>query len=163
MEDGVDVLDEGDPNYDSEADYDDDPDPAADLEIDMSRHPHNAVAAFKNHITLALLEYFHAGDILEVQNLISKPKGNAPRLMHYVVKRAVLMSLDHHNREREMVSILLSALYGEAFAAEDIERGFLALVTELPDATLDVPEAPGLIAKFVARAVVDEIIPPVRL
>ena len=51
-----------------------------------------------------------------------------PRLMHHFVKRAVVMSMDRHDREREMVSVLLSALYGDVLAADDVEKGFLSLV-----------------------------------
>ena len=36
-----------------------------------------------------------------------------PEYGHLFVKRAVTRALDKHNHEREMSSILLSALYGE--------------------------------------------------
>lgn len=43
---------------------------------------------------------------------------------------------------------------------EQMQKGFLALVQSVDDLRMDVPEAPQLIATFVARAVVDDILPP---
>ena len=40
-----------------------------------------------------------------------------PEYGHLFVKRAVTRALDKHNHEREMSSILLSALYGEVGSA----------------------------------------------
>ncbi len=36
-----------------------------------------------------------------------------PGLLHMFVKQAITMSLDRKDRERELVSVLLSALYGK--------------------------------------------------
>ena len=41
-----------------------------------------------------------------------------PEYGHLFVKRAVTRALDKHNHEREMSSILLSALYGEVGLAQ---------------------------------------------
>lgn len=51
-----------------------------------------------------------------------------PRLMHHFVKRAIVMSLDRKDREREMVSVLLSALYGDVLAMADVEKGFVSII-----------------------------------
>jgi programmed cell death protein 4 len=41
-----------------------------------------------------------------------------------------------------------------------MQKGFARLVDALPDVLLDVPEALELLSLFVARAVVDDILPP---
>lgn len=41
-----------------------------------------------------------------------------------------------------------------------MQKGFLSLVQSVDDLQIDVPGAPDLIATFVARAVIDDILPP---
>ena len=41
-----------------------------------------------------------------------------------------------------------------------MQKGFLNLVYSVDDLKIDVPEAPDLVATFIARAVVDDILPP---
>ena len=56
-------------------------------------------------------EYFASADIGEVSESLDDL--GAPDLMHYFVKRLVMLSLDRKDREREMASVLLSSLYAE--------------------------------------------------
>ena len=56
-------------------------------------------------------EYFNSGDIQEASTTLQEL--DEPEYGHFFVKRAVTRALDKHNHEREMSSILLSALYGE--------------------------------------------------
>lgn len=62
--------------------------------------------------------------------------------------------------EREMVSVLLSALYSEVVSAEQMARGVHDVLDALDDLVLDVPDAVDQLATFIARAVVDDILPP---
>ena len=73
---------------------------------------------------------------------------------------AVVRSLAKHNRERELVSYLLSSLCGSLFSAAAIQNGFRILLHRVDDLTLDFPGAPQLLGTFVARAVVDDLLPP---
>ena len=41
-----------------------------------------------------------------------------------------------------------------------MQKGFLSIVAAVDDLQIDVPDAPDLVASFVARAVVDDILPP---
>ncbi len=43
---------------------------------------------------------------------------------------------------------------------EQMQKGFLTIVAAVDDLQIDVPDAPDLVANFVARAVVDDILPP---
>ena len=49
-----------------------------------------------------------------------------PEYGHLFVKRAVTRALDKHNHEREMSSILLSALYGEVRFAQSSDLALLS-------------------------------------
>jgi len=77
-------------------------------------------------------------------------------------KRAVLFGIEREAFERELISRLLSASY-EFFNGNEIRDGFQLLLFRLPDITLDVPHAPIHLSKFIARAIHDEILPPVFL
>ena len=48
----------------------------------------------------------------------------------------------------------------QVIAVEQVQRGFRALLRAAADLRLDVPNAPEQIATFLARAVVDDALPP---
>ena len=65
---------------------------------------------------------------------------------------------------REQASRLLSLLYGDgSLSAHAVGKGFESLFESLEDVRLDVHDADAMAAKFVARAVADEILPPAFL
>jgi len=76
-----------------------------------------------------------------------------------LTKRALIFGIERQAFERELVSLLLSQAYN-LFGGREIRDGFQLMLYRLPDLVLDVPEAPGLLAKFISRAIYDEILPP---
>ena len=56
-------------------------------------------------------EYFASGDVDEVATSLGDL--GAPEMLHYFVKRLLVLALDRKDREREMASSLLSSLYAE--------------------------------------------------
>jgi len=74
-------------------------------------------------------------------------------------KRALIFGIEHSSYERELISKLLSSAY-DIFEGREIEDGFQLLLYRLPDLVLDVPNAPQILAKFVSRAIYDEVLPP---
>ena len=79
---------------------------------------------------------------------------------HYeLVKRAVTMSLDKSDRERELASRLISTLYPEVLPMAQVGKGFERLFELADDLELDNPEAHKMLAQFLGRAVVDEVRP----
>lgn len=126
-----------------------------------SRAAGDIIANFKRGVTTLLAEYFDSGDINEVG--LSLEESGLPRLYHHFVKRALVLSLDRHDREREMISMLLSALYNDVVPADQMQRGFLEAVDAAEDLKLDSPGAVEMLANFVARATVDDILPPAFL
>lgn len=84
-----------------------------------------------------------------------------PRIRHELVKRAINMSLDKQDSDREIISSLLLSLRDARILTEDdILWGFSHLIGSLPDLQLDCPLAIRLVKKFLIRAITDEILPP---
>ena len=80
--------------------------------------------------------------------------------MNIFVKQAVQLALDRKDREREMVSALLPTLTPSIIAPDQMSLGFTRLLSGADDLALDVPGAAHLLALFLGRAIVDEVLPP---
>lgn len=148
VEPGAAALDKNDPNYDT-----DEEDPAW-LESERSLQ----IKEYKHTVESLLDEYWAGGDIEAVVETLREM--DLPEFDHFLVKKAVTLSMDRHDREREMTSVLLSALYSELISPDQMAKGFSALIEALEDLKLDVPDAVDQASNFVARAVVDDILPP---
>jgi len=103
-----------------------------------------------------LYEFMYSGDVDEAIAVI-KQKKNIEGIE--LTKRALIFGVERQPYERELVSLLLSQAYN-IFGGNEIQDGFQLMLFRLPDLVLDVPEAPQLLAKFVSRAIYDEILPP---
>ncbi|KAL7153579.1 hypothetical protein ABFS83_04G178900 [Erythranthe nasuta] len=146
--DGDSVIDRNDPNYDS------------------GEEPYELIAAavadpldeYKKAVVSIIEEYFSTGDVdVAVSDL--RELGSS-EFHPYIVKRLVSMSMDRHNKEKEMSSVLLSALYADVIKSAQISQGFFLLLEAADDLVLDILDAVDVLALFIARAVVDDIIPP---
>ncbi|KAG2576416.1 hypothetical protein PVAP13_6NG020900 [Panicum virgatum] len=73
------------------------------------------------------------------------------------------MAMDRHDKEKEMASVLLSSLYGNVISSAQIRLGFLLLLEAVDDLAVDIPAVVDVLALFIARAVVDDILPPAFL
>lgn len=69
--------------------------------------------------------------------------------------------MDRHDKEKEMASVLLSYLYSDVISPSQIRDGFVILLESADDLAVDILDAVDILALFIARAVVDEILPPV--
>ncbi|MDA9097543.1 hypothetical protein N9L76_01265 [bacterium] len=147
------VLDQGDPNYDSgEEPY----------KLRAARGTAlprtDVIVAYKSLVTKMSEEYFLSNDIDEVGLILDQTE--QPLYQHYFVKRLVTLAMDRGNREKEAAAVLLSRLYPSHLDVEQIQRGFERLLESVDDLALDVPSASSDLAMFIARAVVDDILPP---
>lgn len=73
------------------------------------------------------------------------------------------MSMDRNDKERELVSKLFSALFEYdrgILSTNQIGKGFERLFEVVDDLENDVPKARTILSQFLARAVVDELLPP---
>ncbi|KAL3914352.1 MAG: hypothetical protein SGILL_006136, partial [Bacillariaceae sp.] len=116
------------------------------------------LSEFKLQVQAILQEYFDSGDTDEVIRSIEEL--SCKEYHPDIVKKAVSISLDRNPRERELVSRLLTCLHPSPLKDSDMGDGFNNLLDSLDDLTTDVPEAKTMVANFLARAVVDEVLPP---
>lgn len=144
-------LDRNDPNYDS------------------GEEPYQLMGAtvssplddYKKAVVPIIEEYFTAG---EVEQAASDLKDLGMDEFHqYFIKKLISMAMDRHAKEKEMASVLLSALYADVITASQISQGFIILLESAEDLAVDVLDAVDILALFIARAVVDDIIPPAFL
>jgi len=119
------------------------------------------VREFTDAISEALHEYFTSADIDECAHTISEciPHDQRPRF----VKKALHMSMDLRAYERELTSVLLAQLCGGVVSRDQISDGFQMALDDLTETLIDVPNAVDILSKFLARAILDEAIPPITL
>lgn len=146
------TTDRGDPNWDSEEEEE-----AKGL-VAFAEDRMTQISAYKSAVSAILHEFFNAGDISEASLRLQEL--DHPEFAHYFVKKAIVTALDKHEREREMVSVLLSSLYNEVISSSEMRKGFHDLIDSLEDLQLDVPDAVEYAASFTCRAIADDVLPP---
>lgn len=153
-------LDHRDPNYDSEEENDRGfvPDAFHQLARDNVAKSKMTLTTFKRTIEPIIVEYFVSADVDDVIRNIQEV--DAPEYSYECVKRAVNLSLDKTDRERELISRLLSVGYPDTFSSNMVGKGFERLFELVDEIEKDAPAAREMLAKFLARAVVDEVLPP---
>lgn len=162
------ALDENDPNYDDfaeegkyilssshganeETGYD----PVGDRIV---YGPMLTLSEFKTRISEAVKEYFDSADADEVIRTIAELK--CKEFHPEIVKKIISLSLDKGSRERELISRLLTCLHPYPLEDEEVIKGFDILLDSLDDLEIDIPDAKQIVGCFLARAIVDEVLPP---
>ncbi|KAJ4839996.1 Peptide chain release factor 1, mitochondrial, partial [Turnera subulata] len=149
--DGVSHIDRNDPNYDSGEE------PYQLVEATIS----DPLDDYKKAVVYIIEEYFSTGD---VDGAASDLRELGSSKYHpYFIKRLVSIAMDRHDKEKEMASVLLSALYADVISPSQIRDGFVILLESADDLAVDILDAVDILALFVARAVVDDILPPAFL
>lgn len=116
------------------------------------------LSEFKLQISESIKEYFDSNDADEVLRTIAELK--CQQYHSEVVKRVISSSLDEGPRERELISRLLTCLHPSPLSDVEMERGFEILLDSLDDLVIDIPDAKVIVGCFLARAIVDEVLPP---
>eukprot|EP00252_Welwitschia_mirabilis_P010636 TRINITY_DN2402_c0_g1_i1.p1 TRINITY_DN2402_c0_g1~~TRINITY_DN2402_c0_g1_i1.p1 ORF type:complete len:712 (+),score=190.22 TRINITY_DN2402_c0_g1_i1:189-2324(+) len=140
-----------------------------DSNFDSEEEPYHLVSTavsesldfFKKKVGSTIEEYFATDDVSAAAADIKEL--NSPNYHYYFVKKLVSMAMDRHDQEKEMAAVLLSSLYADVIAPEQVRKGFNKLLEAADDLALDIPDAVDVLAVFVARAVVDDILPPAFL
>ncbi|KAI3860108.1 hypothetical protein MKX03_033808 [Papaver bracteatum] len=73
------------------------------------------------------------------------------------------MAMDRHDKEKEVASVFLSALYADVISSVHISQGSVLLLEAADDLVVGILDAVDILSLFVARAVVDDILPPAFL
>lgn len=159
METGGYALDEHDPNYDSEEETGKEKIPKyAALHRDDVAKSSLTLSTYKHRVEPIISEFFTSGDFDEVTDSLEDI--GAPEYSYEFVKRLVNTSCDKGDRERELVSKLLSASYPDVLSSNMIGKGFERLFEIVDEIEKDCPAARSILTTYIARAVIDEIIPP---
>lgn len=108
-----DFEDQNDPNYDSEI---------TDRNTELREViPEPTPEEFFRMCEPIILEYFHSGDTHEVA--VSLDEILVGGLRQLVTSVAVEIAMDHKDSQREMISVLISDLYGRVITPKDIVKG----------------------------------------
>ncbi|XP_078441511.1 MA3 DOMAIN-CONTAINING TRANSLATION REGULATORY FACTOR 3-like [Wolffia australiana] len=144
-------LDRNDPNYDS------DEEPYELVGATVS----NPLEGYKKAVVPIIEEYFSTGDVGQAASDLRELPTD--EFHPYFVKKLVSMAMDRHDKEKEMASVLLSSLYADTITSAQISLGFTMLIDSVDDLALDIVDAVDVLALFLARAIVDDILPPAFL
>ncbi|XP_015073139.1 programmed cell death protein 4 [Solanum pennellii] len=149
--DDVHAIDPNDPNYTS----------SEDTERTSTKDMVAAFEEYKKKAIILVEEYFQNDDITSTANELRELGMSCYDF--YFIKKLVSMAMDRHDKEKEMAAVLLSALYAEVIKPQQVYKGFSKLLESADDFIVDIPDAIDILALFIARAVVDDILPPAFL
>eukprot|EP01066_Platyproteum_vivax_P007932 Platyproteum_vivax@DN3226_c0_g1_i1.p1 len=116
---------------------------------------------FKTEAKKCVEEYFAAGDVGEVKTTIVEL--GRPEFGHEWVRLLIRGGMDGGNKQKEGAIKCLSSLYPDTIGPDDMQLGFSRLLASIDDMVLDCPFIETLLAQCLARAVVEELLPPVFL
>ncbi|KAK2998162.1 hypothetical protein RJ639_019092 [Escallonia herrerae] len=150
MDDGY--LDRNDPNYSSTEEKE---------RLVAGRKSSAEFDEYKRKATVIVEEYFATDDVVSASNEVREL--GMPSYNFYFVKKLVSMAMDRDDKEKEMAAVLLSALYADVIDPPQVHKGFSKLVESADDLIVDIPDTVDVLALFLARAVVDDILPPAFL
>jgi len=116
---------------------------------------------FKKACNSIVVDYLASDGAESVGDIGPRLKGGRG---HEFVRRAVNISLDREDKQRELVCVLLTKLRDiRVINEDDFLWGFSHLLGSIEDLIIDCPNAVDLVSKFLIRAVTDEVIPPAFL
>uniref|UniRef100_A0A7S0MEA9 MI domain-containing protein n=1 Tax=Cryptomonas curvata TaxID=233186 RepID=A0A7S0MEA9_9CRYP len=115
------------------------------------------VTVLKAQAKSVFAEYFVAGDLDEALRRLEEL--HAGRAGHVVVKALIVSAAERKSRECEMASVLLSAMT-KVYGSEHLFEGFIRLLRSVDDLALDTPAMASILTNFIARAIVDDVLPP---
>jgi hypothetical protein len=145
-----------DPNYDSEN---------SDAEgclLAAAPDLPSQLQSFRAAVTQTVNELFLTENFEEFAQAVTELK--SPALNYELVRRLLSLAMERNAKEREIASRALAFLVtSQTVHADQVAKGFERLLELCNDLELDVPQAKDFIARFLARAVSDEILPPAML
>ncbi|XP_059666131.1 MA3 DOMAIN-CONTAINING TRANSLATION REGULATORY FACTOR 2-like [Cornus florida] len=144
-------LDPNDPNYTSNEEK----------EQLSARKSSATFEEYKKKATIIAEEYFNTDDVISTANELREL--GMPSYNYYFVKKLISMAMDKHDKEKEMAAVLLSSLYADIIDPPQVYKGFRKLVESADDFIVDIPDTVDVLALFIARGVVDDILPPAFL
>jgi len=136
--------DQHDPNYDSDKERDDTIDVAT---TDGPTAKMNAI----------IKDFLLSGDIKEAVSAVSEAHfGNHSNF----IRKSLVAAMERQPFERELVSQLLASLRMTVIPEDQYDEALQSSLNRLPQLLIDVPQAVEFLGKFLARAVLDEVVSP---
>lgn len=152
-------IDERDPNFDSEEETGNEFIPGiGSLHRQEIAKSKITLTQYKKIVEPPILEFFASSDFDEIARTIEET--DAPEYSYEFVKRLVNMSFDRSDRERELVSRLLCDLNPNILSSNSVGKGFERLFELVDEIEKDAPLARSYLSTYLARAVLDEVLPP---
>lgn len=114
-------------------------------------------AALEKKSDSLLKEYFSVGDLNEAKLCVEElqNKDFHPQL----VQMAVLMLLEAHERQRDLVGKLLEFLWSKkVMSTSEITSGIAMVAEQLEDLVYDAPLAPMLVGNLVGKLLLSEVV-----
>ncbi|XP_073140963.1 MA3 DOMAIN-CONTAINING TRANSLATION REGULATORY FACTOR 1-like isoform X2 [Henckelia pumila] len=146
--DGETCIDQKDSNYDSGQE-------PYELVGSNATHP---LDEYKKAVISIIEDYFNNGDVEVAASALAEL--GSSQYHPYFIKCLVSMAMDRHTKEKEMALVLLSALYADVINAAQIRQGFFMLLESADDLAIIILDTVEILALFIARAVVDDILTP---
>ena len=115
------------------------------------------VTTMKAKIQSILEEFFSSGSMEGALKDLTDLRGMRPG--QEVVKRTLVLGMGKKNREKEMASLLLSGMT-RLYGTEQFFEGFIRVLKNVDDLALDNPDVIPIMSNFIARAMVDDVLPP---
>lgn len=119
------------------------------------------LSEFKLRLDDILREYFDSSDAHEVIRSISEL--GCTHYHPHILVRAIGLGMDAGPRERELISRLLSCLHPAPLSDAEMEAGYEMVLDRVEDWMIDIPDTKPMLGSFLARAVIDEVLPPAFL
>lgn len=104
-----------------------------------------------------LEDYFVSGDLHSAVADLGELEGKRPG--QEAVKRTLVMAIEQKDSQKERASVLLSAMT-RVYGSEQFCEGFFRVLKNMDDLALDTPDVVTVLAHFIARAIVDDVLPP---
>lgn len=113
---------------------------------------------YKQLIYPIINEYFVSNDVDELINSLEEI--NEPHYIYEFIEKLITISLDYNNKEKELVSTLLSNFYPDIFSMYNISKAFEILIKKMKRIQLDFPNIEEILIKYISRCIVDEVLSP---
>jgi MA3 domain len=105
-------------------------------------------------------DFFLSGDLEEAARSVEALSRPAAESHPKFIRRLLTMSMEYNAYERELAAQLISQLYNDVISPGRITEGYQWTLDMLADIHIDVPLASDMLARFLARAVADDVLAP---
>eukprot|EP01114_Cavostelium_apophysatum_P004283 TRINITY_DN1447_c0_g2_i1.p1 TRINITY_DN1447_c0_g2~~TRINITY_DN1447_c0_g2_i1.p1 ORF type:complete len:1464 (+),score=477.86 TRINITY_DN1447_c0_g2_i1:192-4583(+) len=118
----------------------------------------NLSEEMESKIEMIFAEYFTSSELSEAIECVNELH-LIPQLHADLVSKAILLSLEKKDKERDLIAKLLPALSkqkGGIISSEHFAKGLQTVLSMLDDLSIDIPQAPSIVAAFVGLLLLED-------